>query len=233
MDATILVVDDEPDYRELLSDELQGQGFTLLFACDGAQALDVLQRQAPDLVLLDILMPRMDGWEACHRIRQISDVPIIMLTCLGRDEDKVRGLELGADDYLAKTASRAELIARIRAVLRRRHYPIVRGDAIHLGDRLTLDCSRRQVIVDGRPVRLSAHELQLLTCLVENAGRLLTHQSLLTHVWGWEYANDVDYLKVYIHHLRQKICPDPRHPRYILTERGLGYRFVIPSASAL
>jgi two-component system KDP operon response regulator KdpE len=170
----------------------------------------------------------MNGWETCRRIREISDVPIIMLTALGEELNKVRGLELGADDYITKPFSFIELAARIRAALRRYRYPLSGKSATRIDDRLIVDRPHRQVIVDGQAVKLSPIEHKLMDCFLDNAGRVLTHQCLLTQVWGWEYTEETDYLKVYVHHLRKKIEKDPSNPHYILTERGLGYRFQIP-----
>jgi two-component system, OmpR family, KDP operon response regulator KdpE len=183
------------------------------------------EQERPDVVLLAILLPRMDGWETCRRIREISDVPIIIVSHCGSDLDKARGLALGADDYVGKPYSQVELIARIRAVLRRSRHAIVRDDLICIDNWLSVDRARRQALLDGQPCALSALEYRLLLCFIENAGRTLTHQSLLTQVWGWEFADETDYLKAYVYALRQKIEPDPRHPRYILTVRGTGYRF--------
>jgi two-component system KDP operon response regulator KdpE len=212
----------------MLRIRLSGEGYEVLSASDGVEALQVLQTHQPDLVLLDVMMPRMNGWEACRRIRQLSDVPIIMLTALDEEPSTIRGLELGADDYITKPFRVMELCARIRAVLRRRSRPINGGGTVKIDDRLAMDQKSCQVIVDGDAQDLSPTEFKILSCFVDNVGRVLTHQSLLTQVWGWEYAEQTHYLKVYIHHLRQKIESDPRQPRYILTERGLGYRFQVP-----
>ncbi len=228
MKTKILVIEDQGDLVELLRLRLQREGYQVLWAKDGVEGLHLLWEQHPDLVLLDVMLPRMNGWETCRRIRECSDIPIIMLTALGAEQDKVRGLELGADDYLAKPFSMAELVARVRAALRRYNYLATKNEIWHIDERLAIDRARRQVIVDGQQVELSATEYRILGCFLDNAGRILTHQSLLTQVWGWEYAEEVNYLKVYICHLRKKIEKNTRQPRYILTERGLGYRFQIP-----
>ena len=228
MQATILVVEDDETFGYLLGEQLKDEGYQVLMAQDGVRAVKMVLEHHPDLVLLDVLMPRMDGWEACRRIREISDTPIIMLTCRSSELDKVRGLELGADDYITKPFSRLEFVARVRAVLRRAKHPAALGDTVKVDDWLTIDRMYRQVCVDGQAEDLSAIEFKLLTCFLDNANRILTHQSLLTQVWGWEYSEETDYLKVYIHRLRQKIERDPKRPLYILTERGLGYRFQIP-----
>jgi two-component system KDP operon response regulator KdpE len=189
------------------------------------EGLRILQQEHPNLVVLDVMMPRMNGWETCKRIRQYSDVPIIMLTALGQELDKVRGLEMGADDYVTKPFSLAELVARVRAALRRGKQPLAANVTVQIDDRLIVDRAQRQVVVNGQKTELSPTEFRILDCFLDNLGRILTHQSLLTQVWGWEYLDETDYLKVYIHHLRKKIEENPSKPRYIVTERGLGYRF--------
>jgi two-component system KDP operon response regulator KdpE len=228
MEATILVVEDDKSSAWLLQDILEPEGFRVLRAADGVEGLRIVQERQPDLVLLDIMMPRMDGWETCRQIREFSDVPIIILTCKVDELDKVRGLELGADDYVTKPHSKLELLARVRAALRRTHYPLDASQLVHVDDRLVIDRGRREVLVDGEAVDLSVTEFRLLLCLLDNAGCISTHSSLLTQVWGWEYADEKDYLKTYIYHLRQKIEPDPHRPTYILTEHRQGYRFQPP-----
>lgn len=228
MATKILVVEDEAEFLNLLRFKLGAEGFQVLGAQDGVTGLKLVQEQNPDLILLDVMMPRMNGWETCRRIREISDVPIIILSAVGGDNSKVRGLELGADDYVTKPFSLMELTARIRAVLRRYSYPSVQQPVVKVDGRLIMDRPRRQIVVDGRRIKLSPIEYRLLNCFLDNIGRVLTHQSLLTQVWGWEYTDETDYLKVYIHHLRKKIEEEPHDPTYIVTERGLGYRFQIP-----
>ncbi|MGD2207040.1 MAG: response regulator transcription factor [Anaerolineae bacterium] len=228
MDATILIVEDDRELAWLVREELQKEGFQVLLASDGIDGMQLLQKHCPDLILMDVMMPRMDGWEACRCIRQDSDVPIIMLTARQDEQDRVRGLQLGADDYVIKPFSTAELVARIQAVLRRCEHPAGMEQTIEVDNRLVVDLTRQQVFVDGQAVDLSSTEYKLLTCLLEQAGCILTHQSLLTQVWGWEYADETNYLKVYIYRLRNKIEIDPSNPRYILTERCLGYRFHPP-----
>jgi len=223
--AKILIVEDDKIVAEFLGDLLQDEGYTPIFAHDGLEAFQVFQRQCPDLVVLDIVMPRMDGWETCRRIRDISNVPIIMLSGRTDELDKVRGLELGADDYVSKPVPPFEFVARIRAALRRGAHPLVVEDIIRVDDRLAIHRARGEAIIDGQVVNLSAIEFKLLICLLDNAGRISTHQSLLSQVWGWDCIGQNGYVKVYIHQLRKKIEPDPRNPCYILTERGLGYRF--------
>jgi DNA-binding response OmpR family regulator len=230
MKAKILAVEDDEQFSYLLGELLQDGGYQVLYARDGVEAVQMVQEHRPDLVLLDVLMPCMDGWETCRRIREISDVPIIMLSCLKSELDKVRGLELGADDYITKPISHMEFMARIRAALRRSSHSLVAKEILEVDERLIVDRARSQVFVDEQAVDLSPIEYKLLDCFLDNAGRILTHQSLLTQVWGWEYADETDYLKVYVHTLRKKIEKDSRNPRYIITERGLGYRFEMPCA---
>jgi DNA-binding response OmpR family regulator len=227
MKQKILVIDDEESMIQLLRLSLEREGYDVLSAADGAQGLQVLQDQWPDLIVLDLMMPHMDGWEACKRIRERTDAPIIMLTAMGTEDQKIHGLELGADDYVTKPFGMAELVARVSAALRRYRYPVAETMMVKIDDRVVVDRVHCHVRVDGRQVELSPIEFRILTCFLDNPGRVLTHENLLTQVWGWEYMDQIDYLKVYIHHLRRKIERDPRRPRYILTERGLGYRFQI------
>ena len=224
----ILLIEDEADLVYILRHKLEREGYAVLSAQDGVKGLDLLLKERPDLVLLDVLLPMMDGWETCRRIRQLSDVPIILITCLSEEHDKVRGLELGADDYITKPFGLMELVARVRAALRRRDYSMTRNAFVTVDNRLTVDRKRRQAFVEGEAVSLSPIEYRLLTCFLDNVDRVVTHRSLLTQVWGWEYADETDYLKVHIHNLRKKIEREPGDPTYILTERGLGYRFRIP-----
>ena len=226
--AKILIIEDEEEFVWLLRRKLEKEGYEIVAASDGVAGLQLIQKKEPNLVLLDVMMPRMNGWETCRRIREISDIPIIMLTALGKDQDIVRGLELGADDYVTKPFSLMELSARIRAALRRYKFPSHTNGSIRVDDRLVVDRKSCQVVVDGETQDLSPIEFKILSCFLDNAGRILTHQSLLSQVWGWEYTEQTDYLKVYIHHLRKKIEQDPASPSYIVTERGLGYRFQVP-----
>ncbi len=225
MQQKILVIDDEESNIQLLRLCLEGEGYRVLSALDGQQGLQVLKHEKPDLIVLDLMMPRMDGWEVCMRIRECTDAPIIMLTAMNTDENKVRGLSLGADDYVTKPFGMAELVARVGAALRRYRYPLNKRMAVKVGDHFVVDRAHGNVRVDGRRVELTPIEHRILSCFLDNPDRVITHQSLLTQVWGWEYMDEIDYLKVYIHHLRKKIERDPQRPRYILTERGLGYRF--------
>ncbi|NLE77666.1 MAG: response regulator transcription factor [Chloroflexi bacterium] len=224
----VLIAEDDTSFAEMLRLILRKEGFDVLVAKDGAELLQLAQDFQPQVILLDVMMPRMDGWEACWRIRHVSPVPIIMVTALGDEASIVRGLELGADDYLVKPFGNRELIARLRAALRRQAQPLADRPLARVDEHLVVDRSHRQAILDGKRVRLSATEYRLLDCFLSNANRVLSHQSLLTQVWGWEYAEENDYLKAYIYYLRRKIERNPGEPRYILCERGLGYRFWMP-----
>jgi two-component system KDP operon response regulator KdpE len=228
MKQKILVIDDEEFAIQLLRRCLEDEGYDVVSATDGVQGLQVLEDQWPDLVLLDLMMPGIDGWEVCRQIREWTNVPVIMLSAVGTDSAKVRGLNQGADDYVTKPFSMTELVARVNAALRRSRSNLTDHAHAKVDDRLMVDRARRRILVDGRRVELSPTEYQILTYFLDNPDRVLTHRSLLTRVWGWEYMDETDYLKVYIHRLRQKIEPIPKKPRYILTERGLGYRFQVP-----
>jgi len=225
----ILVVDDDAALVRLFDQILTGKGYEMLKASNGQEALRLFFAHKPDLVLLDIVMPVMDGWQTCSRIRELSDVPIIMLTGQQKSEDDVvRGLDYGADDYLLKPVGSKELLARVRAILRRAELPPaldVERRVTYSDDYLAVDIAERKVMVNGKRVKLTPIEFRLLALLVENAGRILTHQQLLEKVWGWEYADDLDYVRIYISHLRRKIEPESTKPRYILTESGVGYYF--------
>lgn len=225
-DMTILVVDDEPRIRDLVRMNLEMERYRVLEASDGREALEQLREHLPDLIVLDVMMPDMDGFETLKAIREVSTVPVIMLTVRQSEQDKIRGLDLGADDYLAKPFSPRELLSRIRALLRRSLMPApARKTMIVVDPDLKIDFAKHEVIVRGQKVDLRPTEFRLLYHLVNNAGRLLTHETLLSKVWGREYRDEAHYLRLYITYLRQKIEKDPAHPKYILTERGLGYRF--------
>lgn len=227
MTARILVVDDEPNLVDLIRTTLERQDYEIIEAHDGAEAIEKVRNALPDLVILDVMMPKMDGFEALEEIREISTVPVLMLTVRASEADKVRGLELGADDYLPKPFGHRELSSRVKALLRRSQMagPAPRS-IITIDDDLSIDFDRREVIARGERIRLRPTEYKLLHHLVTNAGRLLSHEVLLTRVWGREYRDDPQLLRLYITYLRQKIEPDPGHPKYILNERGVGYRFV-------
>jgi len=225
----VLIVDDEPIFVRLVSKILTHKGYEVLTAGDGQEALRLLFAHKPDMVLMDVVMPKMDGWQTVSRIREISDVPIIMLTGKKKsEEDIVRGLDYGADDYLIKPVGNKELVARTRAVLRRAELlpsPDAKKETTYSDTFLTVDIAERRVLVNGERVRLTPTEFRLFAFLLENASRVLTHKQLLEKVWGWEYVDDLDHVRIYIWHLRQKVEPDPAQPRYIVTEPGVGYYF--------
>jgi DNA-binding response OmpR family regulator len=212
MEPTILIVEDDDKFRELLAEQLEEEGYQVLHARDGVEGVQMVQQHQPDLMLLDVMMPRMDGWEVCHQVRQFSDMPIVILSGRLGEKDKVRGLELGADDYITKPFSPLEFMARVRAALRRGSQSMASHGIVRVDQRLVIDRGRCEVWVEGRLVNLSPTEYKVLDCLLDHCGRLLTHQSLLTQVWGWEYIDEVDYLRVHIHNLRKKIEVNPRSP---------------------
>ncbi len=223
----ILVVDDEPRMIHFIRLNLENDGFEVYEALSGTHALAQLRDQMPDLVLLDIMMPDLDGFETLRMIRDLSSVPVIMLTAKGEEEDKVRGLELGADDYITKPFSPRELVSRVRAVLRRTELPAPsQHELIEVDHRLKIDFDRREIWVDDELVKLRPTEYKLLYHLVQNAGWVVPHEQLLAKVWGYEYRDETHYLRLYINYLRQKLEKDPSNPQYILTERGVGYRFI-------
>jgi len=223
----ILVVDDEPRMTRFIRMNLELEGYHVIEAHDGIQALDKVRTELPDLVILDVMMPELDGFETLRTLREISNVPVIMLTVRDEEEDKVRGLELGADDYVTKPFSARELASRVRAVLRRTRGPAGPEESIvKIDDRLSIDFNRREVIVEGEHIHLRPTEFRLLYHLVENAGWVVPHETLLSKVWGYEYGEDeIQNLRLYISYLRKKIEPDPSNPQYIFTEIGTGYRF--------
>jgi len=223
----ILVVDDESRMIRFVRMNLELEGFQVAGASNGLEALEKVRDYLPDLVVLDVMMPEMDGFETLERLREISTVPVIMLTVKGDEADRIRGLELGADDYVTKPFSPRELASRIRAVLRRAEMPSpVAKTVIEVDDHLQIDFRQREVIVDGERIRLRPTEYRLLYHLVNNAGWVMTHEMLLSKVWGYEYREEAGLLRLYITYLRKKIEPEPGNPRYIFTERGVGYRFV-------
>lgn len=227
----VLVVDDDPALLPLIEYTFAREGYEVYTAADGKEALRQFFAHRPELVILDIMMPRMDGWETCRRIREVSDVPIVMLTARGQDEDIIRGLEYGADDYLTKPFSIKVLLAHARAVLRRAALPPAEhGEpTTYADDHLSVDLKERRVTVRGEVVKLTPTEYRLLAYLVQNAGQVLTFRQILQNVWGWEYQDDLDYVRVYVWHLRQKLEDDSKHPKYIQTEIGVGYRFEKPA----
>jgi DNA-binding response OmpR family regulator len=225
--TTILAADDDPQLLRLMTRNLQLEGYDVLGASDGELALQLIESNPPDLVLLDVMMPKMDGFTVCYRVREFSSVPIIIVTARGQDQDKVRGLDLGADDYLTKPFSVDELLARVRAVLRRSQFT-ARENAQGLrastatGD-LTIDYSQHLVILAGREVPLTPNEYRMLAYLAQNVGHVVTQDLLLEHVWGSEYLGESHMLQVNINRLRRKLEVDPTQPHYILTKVGIGY----------
>jgi DNA-binding response OmpR family regulator len=225
--TTILAADDDPQLLRLMTRNLQLEGYDVLGASDGELALELIESNPPDLVLLDVMMPKMDGFTVCYRVREFSSVPIIIVTARGQDQDKVRGLDLGADDYLTKPFSVDELLARVRAVLRRSQFT-ARENAQGLqastatGD-LTIDYSQHLVTLAGREIAFTPTEYRMLAYLAQNVGRVVTQDLLLEHVWGSEYLGESHMLQVNINRLRRKLEVDPTQPRYILTKVGIGY----------
>ena len=222
----ILVVDDEERMVRFIRMNLEHDGYQVMEALNGKQAIDKL-RDTPDLVLLDVMMPDIDGFEVLETVRQVSSVPVIMLTAKGEEDDRVRGLELGADDYVTKPFSPRELVSRVKAVLRRTEGATgsMHG-LIEVDERLRIDFDRREIWLEGKLVKLRPTEYRLLYHLVQNAGWVVSHDQLLQKVWGYEYRDEPHYVRLYINYLRQKLEKDPSDPHYILTERGVGYRFV-------
>jgi len=222
--AKILAVDDEPQIRRVLRATLGGRGYIFFEAHNGDEALELLRKEVPDLVLLDINMPGMNGLEVCREIREALDVPILMLSVRNTEKDKVRALDAGADDYVVKPFGMEELLARIRAALRR--YQAAEGaQAVFESKDLNIDFERRSVLARGKPVRLTPKEFDLLRCLVEKQGKPLSHRALLQAVWGPDYGEETEYLRVFINQLRKKLEANPNKPRHILTEPWVGYRF--------
>jgi len=223
----ILVVDDEPRMIRFIRMNLELEGYTVFEAGDGVKALQQVRDVLPDLIILDIMMPELDGFETLRALREFSSVPVIMLTARGEEDDRVRGLELGADDYVTKPFSPRELVSRAKAVLRRTEAaPTTEKGPLKIDDRLQIDFDRREIFVEGKLVKLRPTEFRLLYHLVSNAGWVVPHDQLLAKVWGYEYRDETHYLRLYVNYLRQKLEADAAHPKYILTERGVGYRFV-------
>lgn len=224
--STILVVEDEPRLVRLIRAILESAQYQVVVVSNGERAMERVAVEPPDLVLLDLFLPGvLDGFEVCRRIRGFSMVPIIMLTARAAEEDKLRGFEVGADDYIVKPFSAKELLARVQAVLRR---SVVSADSparVELGD-LLIDLATQQVTSNGEPVHLTPTEFRLLVTLAQHPNQVMTHTALLREVWGIEYQDEIDYLRTYIRYLRQKIEPDPAHPRYLVTTPGVGYRLV-------
>ncbi|HYK98838.1 MAG TPA: response regulator transcription factor [Candidatus Acidoferrales bacterium] len=222
-ETKVLVVDDERRYRELLEMDLSRRGYHVFVAADGLRALQLVEEVSPDLVLLDVMLPDLDGYEVCRRIREVSTVPVIMLTARVEEADKVRGLRIGADDYVTKPFSAIELLARVEAVLRRAEpaHQVKTRPFERAG--LRIDFGDRHVLVEGREIELTAAEYRLLSELAQNAGRVMVHDELLRRVWGSGYEGASDLLHTAIRRLRVKIEADPTRPSHVLTKRGVGY----------
>jgi len=225
--TTIVAADDDPQLLRLMTRNLEFEGYEVLPASDGQQALGEIESHVPDLVLLDVMMPKMDGFTVCHRVREFSTVPIIIVTARGQDQDKVRGLDLGADDYLTKPFSVDELLARVRAVLRRSQITSREGaqglQATAITGDLAIDYSQHLVTLAGKEITLTPTEYAIIAYLAQNMGRIVTQDLLLEHVWGMEYLGESHMLQVNINRLRRKIETDPSQPRYVLTKVGVGY----------
>jgi len=225
--TTILTADDDPQLLRLVTRNLEFEDYAVLTARDGKQALDLILQHTPDAVLLDVMMPRMDGFTVCQRVREFSAVPIILVTARGKDQDKVRGLDMGADDYLTKPFNVDELLARVRAVLRRAQFAVNEPDQmlqtlLTIGE-LTIDSAQHLVKMKGQEVGTTPIEYRLLSYLAQNVGRVLTQDLLLEHVWGTDYIGESHMLQVNINRLRRKLESDPTHPHFILTKVGIGY----------
>jgi two-component system KDP operon response regulator KdpE len=223
---TVLVVDDETSLRDFVRRNLEVRGYSVLTAANGLEALAIFNTHIVSLVILDVMMPRMDGLETIRRIRQNSTIPIIVLSALGEETDKIQALNLGADDYLTKPFGVGELLARVQAVLRRAQWtetPVREGQIVR--GEIVSDLERHKVVVRGQEIELTPTEFNLLVYMMEHAGKVLPHQTILKNVWGPEYGREAEYLRVYIGRLRQKIEKDPTDPEYLFTERGIGYSF--------
>lgn len=229
-EARILVVDDEPKLVRLVHEILTATNYDVLVACNGNHALEMTAIEKPDLLLLDLILPGgMDGYEVARRVREFSDVPIIMLTAKVREADILRGFEMGADDYITKPFSAKELLARIRAVLKRVKGEVIPADESEIScGNLKIDLARRHVSLAGRDIRLTPTEYSLLHELAIHCDQVMLHEQLLTTIWGSEYRNDLDYLRAYIHYLRQKLEADPSNPKIILSSPGVGYMLASP-----
>ena len=223
----VLVVDDESRMRRFIRMNMELEGYQIIEAENGLVALEQIRQHTPDLVIMDVMMPEMDGFETLKLLREISTVPVILLTVKSDEDDKIQGLSLGADDYVTKPFSPRELVTRVTAVLRRAEWPAPPPRTIlRIDDRLSVDFNRHQVIVNDERIDLRPTEYRLLNHLIQNAGWVVPHETLLAKVWGYEYRDETHYLRLYINYLRKKIEEDPAKPYYILTERGVGYRFV-------
>jgi two-component system KDP operon response regulator KdpE len=220
----VLVVDDEPQILRVIRASLPLRGYEVITASSGEEALDEIGKQVPDLIILDLVMPEMSGLDVCRRVREFSTVPIIVLSAKGAESDKVAALDLGADDYVTKPFGMDELLARVRAVLRRLAVSESENRVLTVGD-VSVDVDERRVVVAEKEVKLTPKEFDVLKYLVSNAGKVVTHRALLQAVWGWQSTDQTEYLRVFINQLRRKIEPNLDHPRYIVTEPWVGYRF--------
>ncbi len=225
----VLVVDDEPRYLKLIRYNLEAADYEVITAISGEEALSLVAVKSPDMIILDIRLPGIDGYEVCTRIREFSSVPIIMLTAKGEEREKVQGLRLGADDYVTKPFGAEEFMARVETVLRRSLIPEVNSLPILTVGGLSVDFAQRKVTISGQEVSLSPTEYRLLQCLAVNAGRVIVQEEILGKVWGPEYRENYEGLRVYIRRLRQKIENEPEHPIYIVTKPGVGYMLAPPS----
>lgn len=223
----VLVVDDETRMIRFIRMNLELEGYQVIEANNGVQALNQVRQHVPDLIIMDVMMPELDGFETLRLLREFSTIPVVLLTVKSDEEDRIHGLELGADDYVTKPFSPRELSSRVKAVLRRADWPAPPPRTVlRIDDRLQVDFNRHQVLVDGDRIDLRPTEYRLLSHLIQNAGWVVPHDTLLAKVWGYEYRDETHYLRLYINYLRKKIEVDPAKPKYILTERGVGYRFV-------
>jgi two-component system KDP operon response regulator KdpE len=231
--SNILVVDDEPHVLRLVKANLESSGYKVSTAVDGEQAVELVRREVPDLVVLDIMLPKLDGYAACRRIREFSSVPILMLTARSTEVDLVHGFEVGADDYLTKPFAVSELLVRVQSLLRRSKWPeeIISRQHFRTGP-IEIDFAQHRVTASGQAVKLTPTEYRLLTYLASNANRVVPHRELLRAVWGPEYGDETEYLRVYTRYLRQKLEPDPSNPRYLLTQAGAGYMLAQPEPEA-
>lgn len=227
MAPRVLVVDDEEAILKLLEYNLVQAGFDVLTADNGPGALQKIEEERPDLIVLDLMLPGMDGMELTQTLRREGiDTPIIMLTAKGEEIDRILGLEMGADDYVTKPFSPRELVARVKAVLRRTGEESGRGDTVYRCGEITVDVQRYEVMRGDQPVELTPREFELLHYMIQNSGRVMTRDHLLDKVWGYEFVGDTRIVDVHISHLREKLEPDPKNPQYIKTVRGVGYKFI-------
>ncbi len=229
----IVTADDDPQLLRLIARNLEFEGYEVVTASDGEQALEQVERVAPDLVLLDVMMPKMDGFTVCQRVREFSSVPIIIITARGQDQDKVKGLDLGADDYLTKPFSVEELLARVRAALRRAQFLSTdamsgRATTTTVGE-MVIDYAQHLVTLSGKELVLTPTEYRLLAYLAQNVGRVATQDLLLEHVWGVDYVGESHMLQVNVNRIRRKLETDPAHPRYLKTKVGIGYVLTVPT----